>query len=283
MQSDGRIVDTRTAGAGCENESVRELLGLRKRDATTSVSRFGAPRSVVPVSRMSTVDLIVIELRKAILAGDLAVGAPLGEVEIAAQLGVSRGPLREAAQRLVQEGLLVSVPGRGLRVRRIGVEEVPDLYEARLALEAHAARRLAQRPNSLEIAELEACLARLVAVSAGDEALAIADADLEFHRQLVDLVGSQRMSARASTLLAETRIANLSAHDAYLARRTVSPTYRELIDAIKAGDGETAADALSRQFEAAVARLTGEDDPGDTVESPVGTDTHSFARIETDE
>lgn len=243
-------------------------------------SRFGTPRSVVPVSRMSTVDLIVIELRKAILAGHLAVGASLGEVEIAAQLGVSRGPLREAAQRLVQEGLLVSIPGRGLRVRRLMAEEVPDLYEARLAVEAHAARRLAQQSSSAQVAELEACLARLVAVSTGDEAMPIGDADLAFHRQLVDLVGSVRLSARIETLLAETRIATLSAREGYQVLRTVSPTFRELIDAIVGGNGDVAADALSRQFEAAVSRLTGNDDSGETLELEMSDERPLFARIE---
>ena len=257
-------------------------------------SRLNAARSVVPVSRMSTVDLIVIELRKAILAGNLVVGAPLGEVEIASQLGVSRGPLREAAQRLVQEGLLVSVPGRGMRVRRIPSAEVPDLYESRLALESHAARRLAQRPEPTQIAELEACLARLIAVSAADAAMPIGDADLAFHmavarathnpfRQLVDLVGSRRLSARIETLLAETRVASLSAEDGFHVRRSVSPTYRELVDAIAAGDGDAAAEALSRQFEAAVARLTGEDDSAETVESPTGDEPPRFSRIESSE
>lgn len=239
-----------------------------------------AGRSVVPVERMSTVDLIVIELRKAILAGDLPVGAALGEVEIAAQLGVSRGPLREAAQRLVQEGLLRAVPGRGLRVRRIGASEVPDLYEARLALEAHAVRRLAARAARAEIAELEAALARLVAVSAGDEAVPIGDADIAFHRELVRLLGSPRLTAHISTLLAETRVASLSSSDGYQVPRTVSATYRDLIDAIAAGDADAAVDALERQFASAVARLTGRDDSAETVESPVGEATTTLPRIE---
>ncbi len=252
----------------------------RRGDVVKPVSRLGAHRSVVAVPRRSTVDLIVIELRKAILAGDLSVGSPLGEVEIAAQLGVSRGPLREAAQRLVQEGLLVAIPGRGLRVRRIEGAEIADLYEARLAVEAHAARRLAQRPNAVETAELEACLARLTAVSEGEEAMPIGDADLEFHRQLVDLVGSTHLSAQISTLLAETRIANLSMADGYQVLRTVSPTYRELIDAIVRGDGDAAAWALSRQFEAAVARLTGKDHSAETIEAPIGDEPLAFTPIE---
>lgn len=244
-------------------------------------STTGLQHSVVPLERMSTVHLVAVELRKAILSGGLPVGGSIGEVEIAAQLGVSRGPLREAAQRLVQEGLLVSVPGRGMRVRRIGPDEVPDLYEARLAIEAHAARRLAQRPERAQTAELEACLTRLVAVSEGEEAVPIGDADIAFHRELVGLVGSQRLSSRIDALLAETRIASLSAAEGYQVVRDVSPTYRELIDAISSGDGEAAADALSRQFEAAVARLTGRDASAETVESALDPDPAPFPRLET--
>lgn len=239
-----------------------------------------AVRSVVPVSRLSTVDLIVIELRNAILSGSLHTGGSIGEVEIAAQLGVSRGPLREAAQRLVQEGLLVSIPGRGLRVRTIGPDDVPDLYEARCAVEAHAARLLAADPGAGALAELEACLARLVAVSDGDDAVAIGDADIAFHRQLVDLVGSRRLSAAIDTLLAETRIASLSDPHGYQVRRTVSPTYRALLDAIRAGDADSAARALRRQFGDAIARLTGEVDGVETVESPLGEEPPAFPRIE---
>jgi len=240
----------------------------------------GTHRAVVALERLSTVHLVVAELRKAILAGDLPVGGPIGEVEIAAQLGVSRGPLREAAQRLVQEGLLVSLPGRGMRVRRIDADEVPDLYESRLALEGHAARRLAQRPERVQTAELEACLARLTAVSEGDAAMPIGDADISFHRELVRLLGSQRLTARIDTLLAETRIASMSAAGGYQVVRAVSPTYRELIDAISAGDGEAAADALSRQFEAAVARLTGRDDSAETVEASHEPDPSPFPRLD---
>ena len=67
----------------------------------------GAP-AFLRVHRPSTVDLIATELRNAVYSGGLPVGSPLREVEISRQLGVSRSPLREAAQRLVQEGLLTA-------------------------------------------------------------------------------------------------------------------------------------------------------------------------------
>ena len=92
-----------------------------------------------PVTRPSTVDLIARELRDAIYSGALRVGSPIREVEIAGQLGVSRGPFREAAQRLVQEGLLTATPGRGLSVVTIGRDRIPALYAARTSVETAAA------------------------------------------------------------------------------------------------------------------------------------------------
>src|SRR5690625_900470 len=113
-----------------------------------------APQSITPVARTSTVDLIAISLRNAIFSGALDVGSPIREVEMAAQLGVSRSPLREAMQRLVQERLLTAVPGRGLRVSRISAEQVPDLYRARAAVEGEAIRLLAPTIDDAKLAEL---------------------------------------------------------------------------------------------------------------------------------
>src|SRR5699024_4274592 len=106
-----------------------------------------APQSIFPVARTSTVDLIAIALRNAIYSGALEVGSPIREVEMATQLGVSRSPLREAAQRLVQERLLTAVPGRGLRVTKINADEVYDLYSARRAVEIEAVKQLSSDPD----------------------------------------------------------------------------------------------------------------------------------------
>jgi len=228
------------------------------------------PISMVRVPRPSTVDLITAELRSAIRSGALPVGSPIGEVEMASQLGVSRSPLRESMQRLVQEGLLTASPGRGMRVSVIGPDRVTDVYDARLAIEAQAARLIIKAGADTVLDRLEAAYAALVEVSQGTDALAISDADLEFHRLLVDVAGSPRLGRYMSTLAIETRIAGLSGNgDGYTARRSVSDTYRQLLDALAAGDAVAAFLALERQFAEAVARLTGEDDDVDTVETPV--------------
>ncbi len=231
--------------------------------------RAVSPISMVRVPRPSTVDLITAELRKAIFTGALPVGSPIGEVEMSSQLGVSRSPLRESTQRLVQEGLLTASPGRGMRVSVIGPEHVADVYDARLAIEAQAARLIIKAGAGSVVAALEGAYARLVEVSEGTDAGAIGDADIEFHRLLVDSAGSRRLSHYMSTLVIETRIASYSDPNGYTVRRSISPTYRQLLDALAAGDTSSAFAALERQFVEAVARLTGQDENVDTVERPI--------------
>ena len=245
------------------------------RDLPRSVGRA----AVLRVPRLSTVDLIAIELRKAIFSGALSVGASLGEVEISAQLGVSRSPLREAAQRLVQEGILVAVPGRGMSVAVIEGEQIDDVYEMRLAIEAQAVRRIVRAGDPKTLENIGRALDELVAASAGDDARAIGDADLEFHQVLVDAAGSDRMTRAMATLVMQTRIVSFSVAEGYSVRRSVSPTYRVLLDALAAGDAGAAVEALEKQFSDAVSRLRGHADV-DTVEVDLDDEVQVFQPID---
>lgn len=227
-----------------------------------------APRSILPLARTSTVDLIAISLRNAIFSGALEVGTPIREVEMAAQLGVSRSPLREAMQRLVQERLLTAVPGRGLRVSRITAGEVPDLYRARAAVEGEAIRLLVEAMDDAALAALREAHEGLLAATASQDARAISDADITFHQLLVNLAQSPRLSDYMSSLALETRIAVASLPEGFAVPAEVSPTYDHLLAALARGDSDGAIDALRTQFREAVARITGEESV-ETVETPV--------------
>lgn len=242
--------------------------------------RAVSPISMVRVARPSTVDLITAELRSAIFTGALPVGSPIGEVEMSSQLGVSRSPLRESTQRLVQEGLLTASPGRGMRVSVIGPEHVADVYDARLAIEGQAVRLIIRSGAASVLDRLERAYDSLVAVSEGTDARAIGDADIEFHRLLVDSAGSRRLSHYMATLAIETRIASFSDPGGYTVRRSVSDTYRQLLDALAAGDVAAAFLALEQQFAEAVARLTGKDDDVETVETPADVEPPAIGPIE---
>ena len=88
--------------------------------------------------------LVQRELERMILAGDLAAGAQLREAEVAALLGVSRGPVREAFRALEESGLVRLEKNRGVFVRQIGVEEADEIFELRAVLDEFAGRRAAQ-------------------------------------------------------------------------------------------------------------------------------------------
>lgn len=248
--------------------------------------RPGVASSMVPLARASTVDLIAAELRSAIYSGALPVGSSLREVEISAQLGVSRSPLREAAQRLIQEGTLTAVPGRGLRVSMIPADQVADLYVARLAIETQAVRMLTAEPSDAahaqSVSAIERAFGELEQASERGEAWEIGDADLAFHQLLVDAARSPRLSKAMMTLALETRIASLSASEGYSVRRSISPTYTMLIEALRARDGAAAISALQQQFDGAVRRLKGEDDSVDTVEIETEDEPQEFEPLVTD-
>ena len=92
--------------------------------------------------------MVTERLRDGIVTGTLAPGTQLSEVELAHSFGVSRGPVREAIQRLVQEGLLRSEPHRGVFVPVLTDADVVDVYLARAALESAALRRFIATPHS---------------------------------------------------------------------------------------------------------------------------------------
>ena len=84
-------------------------------------------------------------LREEIVEGALPPGAVLGEVEQSARLGLSRTPLREALSRLVADGLAAPATGRGVVVTAVSLDEAPQLFDLRIALETLAARRAAEQ------------------------------------------------------------------------------------------------------------------------------------------
>ena len=90
---------------------------------------------VMKVDRQSLTDQIVTELRQQIILGQLPEGMPLRQEKLAAELGVSRVPLREAIRRLEAEGFVVSVLHKGSVVTSLSLNEIEELFELRVRLE----------------------------------------------------------------------------------------------------------------------------------------------------
>lgn len=212
-----------------------------------------------PVFRSSTVDMIAERIREAILNGTLPPGTTLGEADMAHQLGVSRGPLREGMQRLVQEGLLTTVRRRGLGVVTMTDEDVADVYLMRSAIERAAARQLLrtdQRHIKQTVKLLTAELRKMNRAATKGAARQLGDCDLVFHRTLVDAAGSPRLSRSIRTLLVETRLCTLSIHDSFEVRADLANSHEQLVAALYERDEPRLCALLETHMAEAVTWLT---------------------------
>ncbi|MFL0179369.1 GntR family transcriptional regulator [Mycobacterium sp. SMC-15] len=208
-----------------------------------------------PLSRPSTAELIAERLREAITRGRLAPGQQLGEATLAAQFAVSRGPLREAMQRLVAEGLLRSERNRGIFVVELTDDDVRDVYQARKAIERAAVIEVLRGDTRTAAARLRGPVEALrVAASQGDGAAA-ADADQAFHEVLVECAGSPRLHRAMRTLLSETRILLGELEEAYPDLRDQVTEHVVLRKAIGAGDEGLAIRLIDEHMDDAVRRL----------------------------
>lgn len=103
---------------------------------------------------MRSAQVAYLRLREDILSGTIEPGAPLSESRVAALLGISRTPVREATSRLAQENLVTVVPGKGAFVAYISLGDVRELFQIRQVLEPFAARLAAAKPDQAAIAGL---------------------------------------------------------------------------------------------------------------------------------
>ena len=170
--------------------------------------REGA-EEIAPIRAESTASLIARRLREAIARGHFKQGQQLVEAELSRRLQVSRGVLREAMQRLTQEGLLVSRPNRGVFVARLGPDDIFDIYTARIAIERTACLkvidvtgRTAEMADALDHLS-DVLEARAAANADVDELVRL---DVEFHECMVAEAHSPRLNRMYDTLATEARM-----------------------------------------------------------------------------
>jgi len=208
-----------------------------------------------PLRLQTTPELIADQIRAGILDGTFAPHDQLAEVELARQLQVSRGPVREAMQRLIQEGLLRSERNRGVFVVELDDDDARDIYLARAAVEKAAAIGVARRAEPADFRALDEVLVRLrEAVSSSWSE--VVDIDLDFHTTVVDRSGSPRLQRMFRTLAAETRLCLVRLEQFYPVRSSVVVEHEEILTAIKAGNEEQIAALIDHHMQEAAARLS---------------------------
>ena len=201
---------------------------------------------------LSLADAAYDAVRKAILRGQLKLGAPLSRRRLATDLRMSVIPVTDALRRLEEDGLVESRPRAGTRVRIPSETEVRELYELREALESQSARLFAERATRAERTEIrrlarevDTLFARLAAES---DKLAfrfvVHTTHVQFHMRIAELAGSsllRQMMDRKHVLI-------LNWLFDVVGRRTPLPSHfhASLADALTSGD-PGAADAEMRE------------------------------------
>lgn len=182
------------------------------------------------------------QLRQAIVEGRIPSGSKLSEPQLARRFGVSRGPLREAIQRLEAGDLVELKPNVGARVVSLSPEHLLEIYPVREALESMAARLAAQHMSRAAIDDLRALVAmHQRQLQAEDGAYVQKEGDLDFHFQIVQGSGNRRLARLLCNDL--YHVVRMYRYQFGMASPRARPAYAEhllIIDAIEARDGEQA-------------------------------------------
>jgi DNA-binding GntR family transcriptional regulator len=202
-----------------------------------------------PIERPeSLTESTVKRIRQAIVSGDLGLGLPLSERQLADMLGVSKTPVREALAQLRREGLVRIVPQRGASVFTLSQQEVINICGLRQALEAYALRAAIERESRAFQAALAGIVDNMKAARAREDIKGYLNEDTRFHQCFFDYCGNQLMAENYEMFVG--KIAALRTHLAHKPLHT-ELSFREhelMLDAVRQADAAAALAVLDQHI-----------------------------------
>lgn len=185
------------------------------------------------------------QILKMILRGQFKGGDKLNEAELAAALGVSRGPVREAFRGLEETGLVRATKNRGVFVREISVPEARDLYDMRECLEAYAGRLLAPKITSAELKELRSLVRDMEPSFAQHDVEEYYPRNTRFHDRIIEMAGSPKLISVYRNLVNEIQLISRRGIARGGGRLASNGEHHEIVRALGARDPERAAAVMS--------------------------------------
>jgi DNA-binding GntR family transcriptional regulator len=230
----------------------------RDRD-TADRSRVRNQQAAFRLARATPVTLGEIaldSLRASILSGQFAAGERLVEVALAQELGISRGPLREAMAQLAKDGLIEHVPRRGKYVVQFTTRAVDEHYGLRKVLETYAVELFIRSKSPAKTKALERAWRRLRDAAEGGNGLRMALADLNFHATIYQLADDE-LVARVwrETLAGRLRLLVNFTSRTHAPIEEEVQNHRRILEAIIKGDVEAAQAEIHRHIDDAWHRI----------------------------
>ncbi len=205
---------------------------------------------LIPTPKHSLADDATVQIRQAILEGQLAPGEHLREEVLAEMLSVSRGPVREALTRLERETLVVREPNRGVFVCQLHRADVDEVYSLRLSLEKLAVQLAIKNPQPEALRAMQKTVDDMRDKAAlGISSHEAAQLNTNYHEQLCVASGHRRLHASWTNLRSQIYLFLLTRSEAnseFL--KTFDVMHQEILDAIIAKDEGSATALLEKHF-----------------------------------
>jgi len=187
-------------------------------------------------------------LVQAIRSGTLRPGDRLVETDLAARLGISRTPIREAIRQLESDGLVIHEARIGATVRKLDYSEITELYEMRAVLEGTSARFAARAASDVELAELEAINAEMEAAGMSDR---LYEANRQFHRVILNAARNRFLVKSVDAVQKTLLILGPSTMDEVDRAAEAIGEHRAILRALRDRDCDAAETAMRGHIEAA--------------------------------
>lgn len=180
---------------------------------------------------------IVEELRRLIESGKAKPGERLNEATLAASMGTSRGPIREAIRVLSGMGLVTAVPNRGVFVRQVSVPEMLDIYEMRALIFGYAVERAAEHLTPARSRILAALIGQMEAAAQGGKGSRYYELNLRFHETVLEFAGNRRAARIYGECVNELHLFRRPAFNFAAKMRRSNAEHRAILAAMEAGQG----------------------------------------------
>jgi DNA-binding GntR family transcriptional regulator len=192
---------------------------------------------------------IVDYIREDVFCGRLKEGARLSENELVNRFGVSRTPIREALVQLSHEGILESIPNRGVRVAMMPSNELQELVAPiRCTLESFALDLIYDQLNSDDFLYWDELLNKLKIACQNKDYVSTVESDLAFHRSIVKRTNQRDLEMIWLTIIARVRNQFLESHKSYDDLMVVYHDHKNIVDIFRSGDKQESIKGLVKDI-----------------------------------
>lgn len=243
-----------------EQMNRRKTSSSTKKAPTTTAARATAPtarQSLRIAPRLSSLsEQVTEELRRQIVHSHRQPGDRLVELEIAAEMGVSQGTVREALQRLESDGLVERQSRTATFVTGSSLEEMYELSMIRQAVEGFTFRRAAQRITDKQCDELQLLVEQMREAARNKDMETLERIDTEFHQRVCELSGSRILLRVWLPLFTQLRRFITQAHQRFFPQRTeIADGHQPLVDALRSRDPKKAETVVTQHILVSWARM----------------------------